>query len=88
MQSWKLNERHYGALQGLCKIETAKKYGADQVKLWRQSYDNPPPFIDYNDPCHPRFDSMYNGYCEQQFKEMPRGESLKMVRERVTPFWQ
>ena len=52
---WRLNERHYGALQGLNKSETASKYGEEQVKIWRRSFDTPPPFLDYNDKRHPRF---------------------------------
>jgi 2,3-bisphosphoglycerate-dependent phosphoglycerate mutase len=53
---WRLNERHYGALQGLNKAETAEKFGQEQVKLWRRSYDVPPPALDWNDERHPRFD--------------------------------
>lgn len=86
-QSWKINERHYGSLEGLCKHETARKYGADQVKLWRQSYDNPPPFIAFEDEKHPRFDPLYADVLEAEYRRMPLGESLKMVRDRITPYW-
>ena len=60
------------------------------MKLWRQSYDNPPPFVNYNDKGmagHPRFDKLYESLAESEHKQMPRGESLKMVRERITPYW-
>src|SRR5918994_3819366 len=58
-RDWRLNERHYGALQGLDKAETAAKFGADQVKIWRRSYDLPPPALSTDDPRHPRFDERY-----------------------------
>jgi len=86
-QSWKINERHYGSLEGLCKHETAKIYGKDQVKLWRQSYDNPPPFIGFEDQKHPRFDPLYSDVHEAEHQGMPLGESLRMVRDRITPYW-
>ena len=60
-RDWRLNERHYGALQGLDKAETTAKYGADQVKVWRRSYDIPPPPLAADDPRHPRFDARYAG---------------------------
>lgn len=86
-KSWRINERHYGSLQGLCKKETAKIYGDEQIKKWRQSFDNPPPFVDYNDPEHPRFNELYSHLDEEQHKAMPKGESLKMVINRVAPYW-
>ncbi len=58
-RSWRLNERHYGALQGLNKSETVEQYGADQVKIWRRSYDIPPPALSLDDERHPRFDLRY-----------------------------
>ena len=80
---WRLNERHYGALQGLNKSETAKKYGEKQVKIWRRSYDIPPPLIDINDDRHPRFNNKFNNITS----ELPSGESLKNVIDRLKPFW-
>lgn len=80
---WRLNERHYGALQGLNKSETAKKYGEEQVHIWRRSYDVPPPFLKEDDPRHPRFDSKFNKIDEK----LPIGESLKNVIDRLEPFW-
>jgi len=79
---WRLNERHYGALQGLNKSETAAKYGEEQVKLWRRSYDVSPPFLDYNDNRHPRFDKKFQNIHEN----LPSGESLKDVIKRLNPF--
>ena len=80
---WRLNERHYGALQGLNKSETAAKYGEDQVHIWRRSYDTPPPLLDYNDERHPRFNDKFKKInCE-----LPKGESLKNVIDRLDPFW-
>jgi len=80
---WRLNERHYGALQGLNKSETAAKYGEDQVRIWRRSYDIPPPPLSENDERHPKFN--------KKFKEidghLPVGESLKEVINRLNPFW-
>jgi 2,3-bisphosphoglycerate-dependent phosphoglycerate mutase len=81
---WRLNERHYGALQGLNKAETAEKYGEAQVKLWRRSYDVPPPELDWNDPTHPRFDRRY---AQVDAKKLPSCESLKLTLERVMPYW-
>ncbi|MCS6838142.1 MAG: 2,3-diphosphoglycerate-dependent phosphoglycerate mutase [Bdellovibrionaceae bacterium] len=83
-RSWRLNERHYGALQGLNKAETAQKYGEHQVKLWRRSYDTVPPLIDSNHPMHPRFDRRYQHLPADQ---LPCGESLKMTIARIMPFW-
>ena len=63
---WRLNERHYGALQGLNKLETAKKYGDEQVLIWRRSYDIKPPDLDINDKRHPRYDKKYNSLKEDE----------------------
>jgi len=83
-RSWRLNERHYGALQGLDKAQTVEKHGAEQVKIWRRSYDIPPPPLDRQDPNHPRFDRRYAGVPAG---EMPTSESLKNTLARVLPFW-
>ncbi len=83
-RAWQLNERHYGALQGLNKAEMAKKYGDAQVKLWRRSYDVPPPPLDLDDPRHPRFDRRYAGLTPEQ---LPRCESLKDTVARMLPYW-
>ena len=82
--AWQLNERHYGALQGLNKAETAKEYGEAQVKIWRRSYDVPPPSLEWDDPRHPHFDPRYAGLGKS---ELPATESLKITLERVLPFW-
>ncbi len=82
--SWRLNERHYGALQGLNKAEMAAKYGEEQVKLWRRSYDVPPPPLDWDDARHPRFDRRY-AFLDP--KILPSRESLKDTLERVLPYW-
>lgn len=82
--AWQLNERHYGALQGLNKAEMAVQYGEAQVKIWRRSYDVPPPVLDINDSRHPRFDPRYAGLTP---KELPSTESLKITLERVLPYW-
>lgn len=84
-KSWRLNERHYGDLQGLDKSETAIKHGEDQVKIWRRSYDTPPPAMDINDPRHPRFDSRYNDVAQN---ELPSCESLKDTAKRFMPLWE
>lgn len=84
VRAWQLNERHYGALQGLNKAETAKEYGEAQVKLWRRSYAVPPPPLDWEDPRHPRFDPRYAGLTKEQ---LPSAESLKITLERVLPYW-
>ncbi len=84
INAWELNERHYGALQGLNKAETAQKYGEAQVKIWRRSYDVPPPPLDLNDERHPRFDPRYAGLKPEQ---LPGTESLKITLERVLPYW-
>lgn len=83
-RSWRLNERHYGDLQGLNKKETAKKYGEDQVHTWRRSYDTPPPMMDKNDERHPSNQAQYQ---DVQNRFIPSGESLKMTLERVLPYW-
>jgi 2,3-bisphosphoglycerate-dependent phosphoglycerate mutase len=84
VRTWRLNERHYGALQGLNKAETAQKHGAEQVHLWRRSYDVPPPPLDLDDPRHPRFDPRY---ADMDPALLPATESLKITLERVIPFW-
>ena len=81
---WQLNERHYGGLTGLDKAETAAKHGADQVKIWRRSYDTPPPHLDPSDERHPRNDPKY-GTVDPD--ELPGAESLKLTLERVLPLW-
>src|SRR6185295_6540927 len=83
-RSWRLNERHYGALQGLNKAETAAKFGEDQVKIWRRSYDVPPPPLDPSDPRYPKFDLRYQGV---DVAELPAAESLKDTLQRVLPYW-
>ena len=82
-RTWRLNERHYGALQGLDKAETAAKHGEDQVKIWRRSYDIPPPPLDERDQRHPANDPRYAG-----IPGLPGTESLKDTLARVWPFWQ
>jgi len=84
INAWQLNERHYGALQGLNKAEMAEKFGEAQVKLWRRSYDVPPPPLDLDDPRHPRFDPRYTGLKPE---ELPRCESLKDTVNRMLPYW-
>jgi 2,3-bisphosphoglycerate-dependent phosphoglycerate mutase len=83
-RSWRLNERHYGALQGLDKAQTVARHGADQVKVWRRSYDIPPPPLTESDPGHPRFDRRY---ALVPPGELPSSESLKDTLARVLPFW-
>jgi 2,3-bisphosphoglycerate-dependent phosphoglycerate mutase len=83
-RAWQLNERHYGALQGLNKAETAKEFGEAQVKVWRRSYDVPPPALEPDDPRHPRFDRRYAALRPE---EVPATEALKNTLERVLPFW-
>jgi 2,3-bisphosphoglycerate-dependent phosphoglycerate mutase len=82
--AWQLNERHYGALQGLNKAETAEKFGEAQVKLWRRSYDVPPPALELTDERHPKFDPRYASLTPDQ---LPATESLKITLERVLPYW-
>ncbi len=81
---WRLNERHYGSLQGLNKSETATKYGEDQVHVWRRSYDIPPPLLSEDDERHPKFNEKFRDIDA----ELPTGESLKNVIERLNPFWE
>ncbi|MFA6800863.1 MAG: 2,3-diphosphoglycerate-dependent phosphoglycerate mutase [Acholeplasmataceae bacterium] len=81
-KSWRLNERHYGALQGLNKKETMIKFGEEQVQTWRRSFDTLPPLLDENDPRNPKFDSLYRG-----IKNLPLGESLESCQQRVLPYW-
>jgi 2,3-bisphosphoglycerate-dependent phosphoglycerate mutase len=83
-RSWRLNERHYGGLQGLNKAETAAKYGDDQVKIWRRSYDTPPPPLTYEDPRHPSHDRRY---ADLKRAEIPLTESLKDTVARFLPHW-
>jgi 2,3-bisphosphoglycerate-dependent phosphoglycerate mutase len=83
-RSWRLNERHYGALQGLNKAETAAKHGEAQVKIWRRSYDIPPPPLTPEDPGHPSGDRRYN---DLKPSEMPLTESLKDTVARFVPYW-
>jgi 2,3-bisphosphoglycerate-dependent phosphoglycerate mutase len=84
IRAWQLNERHYGALQGLNKSEMAAKFGDEQVKIWRRSYDVPPPALDLTDERHPRFDPRY---ADVKKEELPSTESLKITLERVLPYW-
>ena len=84
VHSWRLNERHYGALQGLNKADTAKKYGDAQVLLWRRSYDTPPPALEVADPRSERGDLRY---AKLQPHQIPLTECLKDTVERVMPFW-
>jgi len=83
-KSWRLNERHYGALQGLDKAETAAKHGEEQVKIWRRSYDIPPPPMDPEDPGHPAHDRRY---ARLDRNALPATESLATTLERVLPYW-
>ncbi len=83
-KSWRLNERHYGALQGLNKAETAEKHGEEQVKIWRRSYDIPPPALDKTDQRYPGHDLRYKGLDE---KDVPKTESLKDTVARFLPYW-
>jgi 2,3-bisphosphoglycerate-dependent phosphoglycerate mutase len=84
-RSWRLNERHYGALQGLNKAQTVAEHGEAQVKIWRRSYDIPPPALSADDPRHPRFDPRYAGI---DVSLLPATESLKTTLDRVRPFWE
>ncbi len=81
-RDWRLNERHYGSLQGLNKSETAAKYGEDQVHIWRRSYDIPPPALDADDERHPAHDPRYAG-----IDNLPSTESLATTLDRVLPCW-
>jgi len=83
-RSWRLNERHYGALQGLNKAETAAKYGEDQVLVWRRSYDVPPPVLEKEDPRWPGHDPRY---ADMKEREIPCTECLKDTVARFLPYW-
>ena len=83
--SWRLNERHYGALQGLNKSEMAQKFGEEQVLIWRRSYDIPPKPLDKKDQRYPGNDPRYKGLAE---KDIPLTESLKETVARVVPYWK
>jgi len=84
-KSWRLNERHYGALQGLDKAETAAKYGDQQVLVWRRSYSEPPPLLTPDDPRYPGHDRRYADLSKE---EIPLAESLKDTVARFLPYWQ
>ena len=83
-KSWRLNERHYGALTGLNKAETAEKHGDEQVKIWRRSFDVPPPAVDTDNQYFPGKDVRYAGIDPDI---LPRGESLALTIDRVMPYW-
>jgi 2,3-bisphosphoglycerate-dependent phosphoglycerate mutase len=83
--NWRLNERHYGALQGLNKAETALKYGDEQVLIWRRSYDIRPPELDWDDERHPRVDEKYKTLKKE---EIPSSECLKDTVLRFLPYWE
>lgn len=83
IRDWRLNERHYGALTGLNKAETAAKYGEEQVHIWRRSYDIPPPELELDDERHPSHDPRYAG-----ISSLPASESLATTLERVAPCWE
>ncbi|MCB0824147.1 MAG: 2,3-diphosphoglycerate-dependent phosphoglycerate mutase [Bacteroidales bacterium] len=83
--TWRLNEKHYGNLQGLNKAEMAEKFGDEQVLLWRRSYDAPPPPIPLDDPRHPSHDQRYAGL---KLEEIPATEALKDTEERIVPYWK
>jgi 2,3-bisphosphoglycerate-dependent phosphoglycerate mutase len=84
-RSWRLNERHYGALQGLNKAQTVAQHGEAQVKIWRRSYDVPPPPLGPDDPRHPKFDVRY---ADLDPRVLPASESLEDTLARVMPFWE
>jgi 2,3-bisphosphoglycerate-dependent phosphoglycerate mutase len=84
-KSWRLNEKHYGALQGLNKSEMAKKYGEEQVLLWRRAYDVRPPALEEDDPRHPRHDRRY---ADLDARDVPGTECLKDTVERFVPYWK
>ena len=85
IKTWKLNERHYGALQGLNKAETAAKYGEDQVHIWRRSYDVPPPMLAPDDPRNPALQPAYQSVPREL---LPLGETLKDTVARVIPYYE
>jgi 2,3-bisphosphoglycerate-dependent phosphoglycerate mutase len=82
--TWRLNERHYGALQGLNKSETAAKYGEEQVLIWRRSYNIPPPTLEKSDPRYPGNEAKYSGLASNQ---LPLSESLESTYRRCLPYW-
>ena len=84
-KSWRLNERHYGALQGLNKAETAAKYGEDQVKIWRRSYDCPPPALEKDDPRNPALQAQFR---DVDPKDLPLNESLELTVKRAVPYFE
>lgn len=84
-KAWQLNERHYGALQGLNKVETVAKYGEEQVTIWRRSYNIPPPKLELDDPRHPFHDPLYK---EVDPKLLPAGECLKDTFDRTVPYFK
>jgi 2,3-bisphosphoglycerate-dependent phosphoglycerate mutase len=84
IRHWRLNERHYGALQGLNKAETAAKHGAEQVKIWRRSYSTPPPALTADDDRYPGKERVYEGLSAD---ELPLSESLKCTVDRFLPYW-
>src|SRR5258708_34208911 len=83
-RSWRLNERHYGALQGLNKRETAERFGEDKVKIWRRSYDVRPPALEIDDERHPSHDPRYAGMPPEL---LPPAECVEDVGERMPPYW-
>jgi 2,3-bisphosphoglycerate-dependent phosphoglycerate mutase len=85
IKNWRLNERHYGALQGLDKAQTAARHGEAQTKIWRRSYDTPPPPLELTDERHPKFDPRY---ADLKPEEQPATESLKETVARFVPYWQ
>lgn len=85
IKTWRLNERHYGALQGLNKAETAEKYGEEQVKLWRRSYDVPPPALDENDERCPH---LQDAYRDVDKNLLPLSESLEITVQRAVPYFE
>ena len=84
-KSWRLNERHYGGLQGLNKAETAEKYGDEQVHIWRRSFDVAPPQVEKDSPMYPGNEARYKDIPAD---EIPTGESLKLTIDRVLPYWE
>jgi 2,3-bisphosphoglycerate-dependent phosphoglycerate mutase len=85
IRNWRLNERHYGALQGLNKADTAEKYGDEQVLIWRRSYDTQPPLLKETDELYPGNDPRY---ADLNDDELPKGECLKDTVERFVPYWE
>ncbi len=85
IRHWRLNERHYGALQGLNKAEMAERYGEEQVQIWRRSYATPPPPLEHDDPRHPARDPRYRGIDPSS---LPGCESLRDTVARFVPYWE